>query len=95
MIAEGRTANLLSFTQRMQLVGDVSPALAEAAWAQIRADALRNFTQARATFDAASREPRERRLLLHRRLATAFSQAEAMSVEVPLTRAGLEALRPR
>lgn len=94
MIAEGRTANLLSFTQRMQLVGDVSPALAEAAWAQIRADALRNFTQARATFDAASREPRERRLL-HRRLATAFSQAEAMSVEVPLTRACLEALCPR
>jgi hypothetical protein len=95
MMAEGRSANLLAFTQRMQLVGDVSPALAEAAWAQIRADALRNFTQARGTFDAAAREPRERRLLLHRRLSTAFSQAEAMSVEVPLTRAGLEALRPR
>ncbi len=95
MMAEGRSANLLEFTRRMELVGDVTPALAEAAWAQIRADALRNFTQARATLDAAAREPRERRLVLYRRLSTAFSQAEAMSVEVPLTRAGLEALRPR
>ncbi len=95
MMAEGRSANLLAFTQRMELVGDISPGLAEAAWAQIRADALRNFTQARAALDAAAREPRERRLVLYRRLSTAFSQAEAMSVEVPLTRAGLEALRPR